>query len=58
MKSQNGLALHKFVVIIVVLMLILGATTYVVMQDNGIYEREVKPLVNNIVEEVDEATQK
>lgn len=57
MKSQNGMAIHKFVVLIVVLVMILGATAYVVLQDNGIYDREVKPLVNNIVEEA-KTTQK
>ncbi len=51
MKSQSGMAIQKFVVLIVVLVMILGATVYVVFQDNGIYEREVKPLVNNLVEE-------
>ena len=57
MKSQKGMAIHKFVVLIVVLVMILGATAYVVLQDNGIYEREVKHLVNNLVEEA-KTTQK
>ncbi|MBQ7410369.1 MAG: hypothetical protein IJW20_03195 [Clostridia bacterium] len=58
MKSQKGMAIQKFVVLIVVLMMLLGVTTYVVMQDNGIYEREVEPLVNNLVEEANVTTQK
>lgn len=58
MKSQKGMAMHKFLVLIVALMLLLGVTTYVVVQDNGIYEREVKPLVNNLVEEANVTTQK
>lgn len=57
MKSQKGMAIQKFVVLIVALMLLLGVTTYVVVQDNGIYEREVKPLVNNLVEEANVTTQ-
>lgn len=58
MKSQKGMAIQKFVVLIVALMLLLGVTTYVVMQDNGIYEREVKPLINNQLEEGNTTTQK
>ena len=58
MKSQKGMAIQKFVLLIVALMLLLGVTTYVVMQDNGIYEREVKPLINNQLEEGNTTTQK
>lgn len=57
MKSQKGMAMQKFVVLIVVLMLLLGVTTYIVVQDNGIYEREVKPLINNQLEEENTTTQ-
>lgn len=57
MKSQKGMAMQKFVVLIVALMLLLGVTTYVVVQDNGIYEREVKTLINNQLEEVNTTTQ-
>ena len=49
------MAIHKFVVLIVALVMLLGVTAYVVLQDNGIYDREVKPIVNNII---DETTQK
>ena len=51
MKSQKGMAIHKFVVLIAVLMLLFGATLYVIVQDNCIYEREVEPLINNQLEE-------
>lgn len=51
MRSQKGMAIHKFVVLIAVLMLLFGATLYVIVQDNGIYEREVEPLINNQLEE-------
>lgn len=43
---------QKLVVFIAVMMMLLGVTTYVVFQDNGIYEREVKPLLTNEAEEV------
>lgn len=45
MRSEKGLAIHKFLILIVVLMMFVGVTTYVVMQDNGIHEREIEPLV-------------
>ena len=45
MRSEKGLATHKFLILIVVLMMFVGVTTYVVMQDNGIHEREIEPLV-------------
>ena len=45
MRSEKGLAIHKFLILIVVLMMFVGVTTYVVIQDNGIHEREIEPLV-------------
>ncbi len=45
MRSEKGLGIVRLVIFIVALMLLLGVTTYVVMQDNGIYEREIKPLL-------------
>ena len=45
MRSEKGLATQKFLVILVALLMLLGVTTLVVMQDNGIYEREIKPLL-------------
>lgn len=55
MKSQKGIGLLGLLIFVVVMMLLLGVTTYVVIQDNGIYEREVKPLLttedaNKVVE--------
>ncbi len=47
MRSEKGLATQKFLVLIVVLLMFLGVTTFVVMQDNGIYDREIKPLLEN-----------
>lgn len=52
MKSEKGLTLQRLVVFIAVMMLLLGVTTYVVVQDNGIYEREIKPLLENSTNEV------
>ena len=45
MRSEKGLAIQKFLVILVALLMLLGVTTLVVMQDNGIYDREIKPLL-------------
>ena len=45
MRSEKGLALQKFLVVLVSLLMLLGVTTFVVMQDNGIYDREIKPLL-------------
>lgn len=45
MKSEKGMALPKFLVFLVVMTLFLGVATYVVVQDNGIYDREIKPLL-------------
>lgn len=36
---------QRLVVFLAVMMMLLGVTTYVVMQDNGIYEREIKPML-------------
>lgn len=36
---------QRLLVFLVVMMMLLGVTTYVVMQDNGIYEREIKPML-------------
>ena len=45
MKSEKGMATHKLLVFIAVATVCLGVVTYVVFQDNGIYDREVKPLL-------------
>lgn len=45
MRSEKGLAIQMFLVVLVALLMLLGVTTYVVMQDNGIYDREIKPLL-------------
>lgn len=55
MKSEKGMAPQKFLVLLVVATLFLGVATYVVFQDNGIYDREVKPLLekSNTTNEVE-----
>ena len=45
MKSEKGMALPKLLVFIVVMPLFVGVATYVVVQDNGVYDREIKPLL-------------
>lgn len=45
MKSEKGMALQKLLVFIVVMTLLVGVATYVVVQDNGVYDREIKPLL-------------
>ena len=54
MKSEKGMALPKLLVFLVVMTLFLGVATYVVEQDNGVYDREIKPLLekSNTVNEV------
>lgn len=52
MRSEKGLTIQRLVVFIVAMMLLLGVTTYVVVQDNGIYDREIKPLLENSTNEV------
>lgn len=58
MKSENGMSIVKFLIVIVVLMLLLGVTAYVVIQDNGIYEREVKPLLEDVAENTNQTATK
>ncbi len=50
MKSQNGVGLLQLVLIVVVLMLILGATTYVVFQKNGVLHQEEQKYLNSLNE--------
>lgn len=50
MNTQKGIGMVRLIIFIVAMMLLLGVTTYVVMQDNGIYEREIKPLIENNIE--------
>lgn len=45
MKSNKGMALPKLLVFIVVMTLFVGVATYVIVQDNGVYDREIKPLL-------------
>ena len=45
MKSEKGMALPKLLVFIVVMTLFVGVATYVIVQDNGVYDREIKPLL-------------
>lgn len=54
MRSEKGMALPRLLVYLVVATLFLGVATYVVVQDNGVYDREIKPLLekNTTVNEV------
>ena len=54
MKSEKGMALQRLLVYLVVATLFLGVATYVVVQDNGVYDREIRPLLekNTTVNEV------
>lgn len=45
MKTEKGMALPKLLVFIVVMTLFVGVATYVIVQDNGVYDREIKPLL-------------
>ena len=45
MKSQKGMGILKLVIFVVVMTFFLGVATYVVVQDNGIYDREIRPLL-------------
>ena len=60
MKSEKGMALPKLLVFLVVMTLFLGVATYVVVQDNGVYDREIKPLLekSNTVNEVSNEKEK
>lgn len=55
MRSQKGIGLVRLVIFIVAMMFLLGVTTYVVVQDNGIYDREIKPLLQNATEDTNTA---
>lgn len=58
MRSQKGIGLVRLVIFIVAMMLLLGVTTYVVMQENGIYDREVRPVINNYLQEENTTVEK
>ncbi len=58
MRSEKGMATQKFLVLIVVLLMFLGVTTFVVMQDNGIYDREIKPLLEKSATTTNEVVEK
>lgn len=55
MKSQKGITLLKFVLIIIVLMMLAGVTTYVAFQDNGPIDRLEQNIVNNLDKEAESA---
>ena len=52
MKSQRGMTLVTLVLIIIVLMIIAGAATYVVMGPNGVLNREEVQPLNTVSNEV------
>lgn len=45
MKSQKGIGIVRLLIFVVAMTFFLGIATYVVVQDNGIYDREIKPLL-------------
>ncbi len=49
MKSQKGLTLVRFVLIILVLILLLGVTIYVAMQQTDEIEEKITNKMNNSV---------
>jgi len=56
MKTESGRARVILVLRCVILMLCLGLTTYVIFQDNGIYDREIQPVIENYVSEANNVT--
>ena len=59
MKSECGRSRVILVLICVVLMLLLGPTVYVIFQENGIYDREIQPVIENYINQtniIDENT--
>lgn len=58
MRSEKGMSPVKFLIFLAVMMLFLGVTTYVVMQENGIYDREIKPLLQNQAENTNQTATK
>ena len=47
MKSQKGLTLLKFVVMIIVLILIASVTVYVALQNDGVVNTQMRKIENN-----------
>ena len=51
MKSECGRSRVILVLICVILMLLLGPTVYVIFQENGIYDREIQPVIESYTNE-------
>ncbi len=49
MRSEKGMSSQRLLVFLVVMTLFVGVATYVVVQDNGVYDREIKPLLEKNV---------
>ena len=47
MKSQKGLTLLKFVVMIIVLILIASVTVYVALQNDGVVNTQMRKIENS-----------
>lgn len=59
MKSEHGKSRVILVLQCVILMLLLGPTVYVIFQENGIYDREIQPVIENYINQtniIDENT--
>lgn len=59
MKSEHGKSRVILVLQCVILMLLLGLTVYVIFQENGIYDREIQPVIENYINRtntIDETT--
>ncbi len=48
MKLQKGFIRLRLVITVIVLMLLVGVTTYVAFQDNGIVDQIEQNIANNI----------
>ena len=51
MKSENGMVLHKFVLLIICLMIIGGIAFYVIIQENGVVDTQIKKMTTNSIVE-------
>ncbi len=58
MKSEKGLGMVRLVIFLVAMMLLLGVTGYVVFQENGIYDRELKPVIDDNMNKIETIVEK
>lgn len=53
MESQRGITLLKFVLIIIVLMILAGVTTYIIFEDNGPIDRLEQNVIDDLEREAE-----